>query len=118
MPAGCETSPVTDPYKTLGVARTADQAAIQAAYRKLAKTYNPDLNPGDPDIERRFKAVSAAYDVHGDTDKRARFDRGELAPAARDRAGPGFWPHRTRRSTHRPAAPRGRHTPHPTSGTR
>src|SRR3546814_19752292 len=99
MPAGCETSPVTDPYKTLGVARTADQAAIKAAYRKLAKKYHPDLNPGDPDIERRFKEVSAAYDVLGDPDKRARFDRGELDQEGRDRAGPGFWRNSNRRST-------------------
>ncbi|HEY9566685.1 MAG TPA: J domain-containing protein, partial [Thalassobaculum sp.] len=90
---------MTDPYKTLGVARTADQAAIKAAYRKLAKKYHPDLNPGDPDIERRFKEVSAAYDVLGDPDKRARFDRGELDQEGRDRAGPGFWRNWNRRST-------------------
>ena len=64
---------MNDPYKTLGVSRTADQAEIKSAYRKLAKKYHPDLNPGDADVERRFKDVSAAYDVLGDAAKRASF---------------------------------------------
>jgi DnaJ-class molecular chaperone len=91
---------VSDPYKTLGVARTADQAEIKAAYRKLVKKYHPDLNPGDADVERRFKELSAAYDVLGDPAKRARFDRGEIDPDGRSRsAGGGFWRNWNRRGS-------------------
>ena len=67
-----------DPYKVLGVARDATPDAIKAAYRKLARRHHPDLNPGKPEAEQRFKAVSAANDLLSDPDKRARFDRGEL----------------------------------------
>ncbi len=67
-----------DPYKTLGVAKTATQKEIQSAYRKLAKKLHPDLNPGDKGAEDRFKTVSEAYSVLGDEDKRARFDKGEI----------------------------------------
>lgn len=67
-----------DPYKTLGVARDASPEAIKAAYRKLARKHHPDLNPGKPEAEARFKAVSAANDLLSDPDKRARFDRGEI----------------------------------------
>lgn len=88
---------VSDLYKTLGVGRTADQAEIKSAYRKLAKKYHPDLNPGDADIERRFKEVSAAYDVLGDAEKRARYDRGEIDPDGRERGGAGFWRNWNRR---------------------
>lgn len=68
----------SDPYDILGVARTASQKDIQSAYRKLAKKLHPDLNPGDKAAEERFKAVSAAYAVVGDEEKRARFDKGEI----------------------------------------
>jgi DnaJ-class molecular chaperone len=67
-----------DPYKTLGVKKDASQADIQKAYRKLAKKLHPDLNPGNKQAEEQFKEVSAAYDLLGDADKRARFDRGEI----------------------------------------
>lgn len=67
-----------DPYKTLGVARDATPEAIKAAYRKLARKHHPDLNPGNPEAEARFKAVSAANDLLSDPEKRARFDRGEI----------------------------------------
>ncbi|MEQ8395176.1 DnaJ C-terminal domain-containing protein [Thalassobaculum sp.] len=90
---------MNDPYKTLGVSRTADQAEIKSAYRKLAKKYHPDLNPGDTDVERRFKDVSAAYDVLGDSAKRAKYDRGEIDTGGRERpgAGAGFWRNWSRR---------------------
>ena len=68
----------TDLYKTLGVARDASTEAIRSAYRKLAKQHHPDLNPGNRSAEERFKAVASAYDVLGDTEKRARYDRGEI----------------------------------------
>lgn len=67
-----------DPYEILGVAKTASQKEIQSAYRKLAKTLHPDLNPGDKAAEEKFKAASAAYAIIGDEDKRKRFDAGEI----------------------------------------
>jgi DnaJ-class molecular chaperone len=60
------------------VARTAPQDDIKKAYRRIAKEAHPDLNPGDPKAEARFKAAAAAYDLLKDPDKRARFDRGEI----------------------------------------
>ena len=53
----------TDPYKLLGVARSASQKDIQKAYRRLAKKLHPDLNPGDKEAQRKFQDVSAAYDT-------------------------------------------------------
>ena len=67
-----------DPYQTLGVKKNASQEEIQKAYRQLAKKHHPDLNPGNKQAEEKFKEVSAAYDLLGDADKRARFDRGEI----------------------------------------
>lgn len=67
-----------NPYKVLGVEPTATDKEIKAAYRKLAKELHPDLNPGDPKAEERFKAVSTAYSILGDKEKRAKFDRGEI----------------------------------------
>lgn len=67
-----------DPYKTLGVARTATEAEIKKAYRKLAKELHPDRNKDDPKKAERFGRVTAAYDLLNDKDKRARFDRGEI----------------------------------------
>ncbi|WP_026874036.1 DnaJ C-terminal domain-containing protein [Inquilinus limosus] len=67
-----------DPYAVLGVPRTASDDEIRRAYRKLAKKYHPDLNRGDPGAEERFKAVSGAYDLLGDAEKRRRFDAGEI----------------------------------------
>lgn len=69
---------MTDPYETLGVAKTASAEDIQKAYRQLAKKLHPDLNPGDKSAEEKFKDVSAAYDLLGDPDKRGRYDRGEI----------------------------------------
>jgi DnaJ-class molecular chaperone len=67
-----------DPYKELGVSRTASADEIRKAYRKLAKETHPDRNPGDKASEERFKRVTAAFDLLGDEDKRKRFDRGEI----------------------------------------
>jgi curved DNA-binding protein len=64
----------TDYYQVLGVARDADQAAIKAAYRKLARTLHPDVNK-DPQSESRFKKVNEAYEVLKDPKKRAKYDR-------------------------------------------
>lgn len=81
-----------DPYKSLGVDKTASQDDIKKAYRALAKKYHPDLNPGRPEIEAKFKDVTAAYDVLSDPKTRARFDRGEIDADGNERApfGGGF----------------------------
>jgi DnaJ-class molecular chaperone len=67
-----------NPYDVLGVSKTASQDEIKSAYRKLAKKLHPDLNPGDASTEQRFKEVSQAYGLLSDSDKRAKFDRGEI----------------------------------------
>ncbi|MDQ3692540.1 MAG: DnaJ domain-containing protein [Chloroflexota bacterium] len=64
-----------DYYQTLGLARDADEKAIRAAYRKLARQHHPDLNPNDPAAEERFKEVNEAYEVLTDGDKRKLYDR-------------------------------------------
>lgn len=74
-----------DPYEILGVGKTASQDEIQKAYRRLAKTLHPDLNPGDKQAEDKFKVVASAYDLLSDPDKRARFDRGEIDASGAER---------------------------------
>jgi len=76
---------VKDLYETLGVARGASKDEIKKAYRKLARQYHPDANPGDASAEDRFKEVQAAYDVLSDPDKRKQYDR---FGAANGRPGP------------------------------
>ncbi|MEI4861323.1 DnaJ domain-containing protein, partial [Klebsiella pneumoniae] len=66
------------PYEVLGVKQDASADDIRKAYRKLAKEFHPDLNPGKPAAEARFKAVTAAYDILSDPEKRGRYDRGEI----------------------------------------
>jgi DnaJ-class molecular chaperone len=75
----------TTPYEILGVKQDATQDQIRAAYRRLAKKLHPDLNPGDRTAEEKFKAVSAAYDLLGDPEKRSRFDRGEIDATGTER---------------------------------
>lgn len=67
-----------NPYDILGVSKTASDAEIKAAYRKLAKKYHPDVNPGDEEALRKFKDAGTAYDFLKDKDKRAAFDRGDI----------------------------------------
>jgi DnaJ-class molecular chaperone len=74
-----------DPYAILGVKREATQDEIRSAYRGLAKKLHPDLNPGDKQAEEKFKQVAAAYDLLGDPDKRARFERGEIDASGAER---------------------------------
>ena len=74
-----------DPYAVLGVKPDATQDEIRKAYRQLAKKLHPDLNPGDKQAEEKFKQVSGAYDLVGDPEKRARFDKGEIDAAGNER---------------------------------
>lgn len=67
-----------DPYKTLGVPRTATEKDIKSAYRKLAKELHPDSNKDNPKATERFTSATNAYDLLSDKAKRAQFDRGEI----------------------------------------
>ncbi len=78
-----------DPYSVLGVSRSSSADDIKKAYRKLAKLHHPDLKPGDAANEERFKEISAAYTLLSDSEKRAKFDRGEIDSSGQERhAGP------------------------------
>ena len=64
-----------DLYEILGVQKKASADEIKKAYRKLARTYHPDANPGDAEAEERFKEIQTAYDVLGDAEKRKQYDQ-------------------------------------------
>lgn len=72
----------TDPYSVLGVSKTATQEEIRNAYRKLAKSLHPDLNPGNKQAEQRFKEVAAAYELIGDEKKRKAYEEGKAQEEA------------------------------------
>src|SRR3712207_2147618 len=67
-----------DPYDVLGLSRSASEQEIKRAYRKLAKENHPDRHGGDKKAQGKFAEINAAYEILGDKDKRAQFDRGEI----------------------------------------
>ena len=79
---------VKDYYEILGVDRKASQEEIKKAFRKLARKYHPDLNPGDKTSEHKFKEINEAYEVLGDEKKRADYDQFGKSPF--EGGGPGF----------------------------
>ena len=83
-----------DYYKILGVGKGASDEEIKKAYRKLARKYHPDRNPGDKKAEERFKEISQAHDVLSDSDKRKAYDRGSgpFGNFANAASGAGFDP--------------------------
>ena len=64
-----------DLYEVLGVDKNADDATLKKAYRKLAKKYHPDVNPGDKDAEQKFKEATNAYSILSDPEKRKQYDQ-------------------------------------------
>src|ERR1700684_224867 len=74
-----------DPYDVLGVSKTASEAEIKSAFRKLAKKYHPDQSK-EPKAKERFSEVSSAYEILGDDKKRKAFDRGEIDAEGKPRA--------------------------------
>lgn len=76
-----------DYYRILGVDRRADEREIKSAFRRMARRYHPDVNPGDSTAERHFKDVNEAYEVLGDPEKRRRYDLAGPLNWARSTAG-------------------------------
>ncbi|MCT0218557.1 J domain-containing protein [Synechococcus sp. CS-1329] len=80
-----------DYFKVLGVERSADADAVKRSFRKLARQYHPDVNPGDATAEAKFKEISEAYEVLSDPDKRQRYEQfGQYWSQAGAAAAPGF----------------------------
>src|ERR1700750_381242 len=67
-----------DPYEVLGVGRSASEAEIKRAYRKIAKQYHPDRHAGDKKAQAKFSEINSANEIVGDKEKRGKFDRGEI----------------------------------------
>ncbi len=78
-------------YDVLQIPRTASEAEIKAAYRRLAKEHHPDLNPNDSAAEERFQTIAAAYRILSDPDQRRRYDAGAIDEAGAERGPQGFY---------------------------
>src|SRR5215472_17004459 len=78
-----------DYYATLGVAKTATEKEVKQAFRKLARKYHPDVNPGDKSAESRFKEINDAYEALGDKEKRKKYDELGANWRAYEQAGAG-----------------------------
>lgn len=78
-----------DYYQVLGVSRNASDQEIKQAYRKLARMYHPDINPGDKKAEARFKEINEAYEVLSDKEKREKYDRFGSDWRRYEQVGPG-----------------------------
>jgi DnaJ-class molecular chaperone len=76
---------MNDPYKVLGVEKSADDKAIKANYKSLSKKYHPDLNSGDKKCEEKFKELSSAYDILSNPEKREAYDNGMLDSSGNQR---------------------------------
>jgi DnaJ-class molecular chaperone len=74
-----------DPYDVLGVSKTASEAEIKSAFRKLAKKFHPDRNKSDPKAKERFSEINDAYEIVGDKEKRVKFDSGEIGADGKPR---------------------------------
>lgn len=81
------TAGTIDPYAVLGVGRDADATTVKRAFRRVARTEHPDVNPGDPTAEERFKRASNAYEILSDPSRRAAYDRGASTPRPRAQQG-------------------------------
>lgn len=86
-----------DPYAALGLSKDATSAEIKKAYRKIARTNHPDLNPDDPGAEARFKDAGRAYDLLKDPEQRRRFDAGEIDATGAEQAPRGYYRDEARR---------------------
>ncbi|MEM7303717.1 MAG: DnaJ C-terminal domain-containing protein [Pseudomonadota bacterium] len=69
---------MSDPYRILGVSKSASQAEVKSAFRKLAKAHHPDQNKGNPKAQERFAEINSAYEILGDETRRGQYDRGEI----------------------------------------
>jgi DnaJ-class molecular chaperone len=79
-----------NPYDVLGVPKGASEAEVKKAFRRAAKQHHPDRNRDDPRAQERFSELNSAYEILGDTGKRAQFDRGEIGPDGKPKGFEGF----------------------------